>query len=57
MRDIDFDNLAFEDKVGLKGLFIPSVYAFWIDLCFLKANWSQEEHLLVIRLHISYINH
>lgn len=56
MTDIDSNNLTFEDRVGLKGLFVPSVCVFWLDF-FKKATWAHKELLLVIHLCISHINH
>lgn len=39
MKDINSDNLAFEDRTGLQGLFVPSVWVFWLD--FLKKKLAE----------------
>lgn len=58
ISDFNSVNLAFEDRIGLKGLFAPSVCVFWLDFFFFKKVAElNEELLLVTPLCISYINH
>lgn len=56
LSDFNSVNLAFEDRIGLKGLFAPSVCVFWLDFFLKKVAELNEELLLVTPLCISYIN-